>query len=181
VGKKVTNNSSEEKSTEVVSGKEDVAACFVKAVMSYLDLIDRSDQIEPYELLSRCTHILPEVYRLGLLLPDLDVSDDVVEEIVVDSPSSRLLKQLGRYDVYSEVSDPFIGKDIVHASLADDLSGVYLDLKAPLLHFQGGSRSEAIWEWRFNIRSHCGDHIVDAMRIIHRLVHDHMDPDFAGD
>jgi hypothetical protein len=55
------------------------------------------------------------------------------------------------------------------------------DLGNSLVTFDAGNQAQAIWQWKFDIAGHCGDHIVDALRSIHRAVSDHMSPDYAPD
>jgi hypothetical protein len=116
-------------------------------------------------------------------LPDVDVSDVVAagQRDDVSSPMGVLAKLLGRVDRYFEVYDPIYDQEALASSLSDDLADIYLDLARPLRQFDAGQHTDAIWEWRFAVRGHCGDHIVDALRAIHRLVNDHLAPDYRSD
>ena len=88
---------------------------------------------------------------------------------------------LGKYDAYHEVFDPYVDEAPVVGLISDDLADIYLDLVSPLVAFEAGRVNDAIWEWRFGLRGHCGDHLVDTMRAIHRLVHNHMPHDYVAD
>ena len=58
--------------------------------------------------------------------------------------------------------------ELLTGSLADDLTGVYLDLKSGLDQLRSGvPNRDVIWEWRFTFWSHWGEHAVNALRIIH--------------
>jgi hypothetical protein len=153
---------------------------FVSFVRQYEALIDGAAQARPYDLLASCARLLPRIYAAGLDLPDLYADRDIEETSLVSSPMSALLTLLGAVDRYFEVFDPVYDREAIAASLSDDLADIYLDLVRPLRQFDAGLQSEAVWQWRFNVRGHCGDHIVDALRAIHRLVNDHLDPDYRA-
>ena len=115
-------------------------------------------------------------------LPDVEpTTDDLSSEGNVASPMTTLQPLFGRYDGYFEVYDPYVEDEPVMSSLADDLADIYLDLARPLGAFDTGNVADAVWSWRFNVRGHCGDHLVDALRAIHRLVNDHMPSDYVPD
>lgn len=155
---------------------------FAQLVRDYIAVIDRAGESTPHSLLSSCAWLLPRIYAAGIELPDVQpTNDNVDDEPAVPSPMARLASILGRYDGYFEVFDPFVQEEPVKASLADDLADIYLDLARPLTAFDAGEIADAAWDWRFAIRGHCGDHLVDAMRAIHRLVNNHMSPDYSRD
>ena len=120
------------------------------------------------------------IYAAGLVLPDVEPESERVDARTTESPLRRLGALLGRYDSYLEIYDPYEEGEPVHGLISDDLADVYLDLVEPLAAFESGRVQDAVWSWRFNIRGHCGDHIVDAMRAIHRLIHLHMPEDYVA-
>ena len=96
----------------------------------------------------------------------------------------KIMRVLGKYDSYFEVFDPAFDTDAIQTMLSDDLSDIYTNLKRPLIKYESGEEPNqriAIWEWKFNIQTHCGDHLVDALRPIHRLVYDHLDPEYRAE
>ena len=123
--------------------------------------------------LNACARFLPRIYAAGLELPDVEPT---AEDIA--SGSVRPTFQFGRFDIYWEIFDPYELDEPVAGSLADDLGDIYADLVEPLVAFDAGREADAVWQWKFNVRGHCGDHIVDALRAIHRAVHDHMTDDY---
>lgn len=154
---------------------------FVALVRQYLALVDGAEDTSAHELLTYSARLLPRIYAAGLELPDVSLADEVEASDEVVSPMSKLGRLFGRFDVYFEVFDPVFEQDAVASSLSDDLADIYLDLARPLAAFDAGQQGDAVWQWRFNIRGHCGDHIVDALRAIHRLVNDHLTPDYRSD
>jgi hypothetical protein len=140
-------------------------------VREYISLIDSASiQSHPHLFLSKCRLLLLQIYTLGIQLPDVEPQDNEVSKIDYPSPMSSIGILLGKYDMYNEVFDPIKDGEIVAASLSDDLAGIYRDLKDPLLDYDSDKREDAIWSWKFNIQGHCGDHLVDSLRAIHRLV-----------
>lgn len=151
----------------------------INLVREYIALIDNIGRYSAHQLLKECARLLPLIYSYGITLPDVEPTDEG-SEFNITSPMGEIVDLLGSYDVYSEVFDPVTDKDAIASSLSDDLADIYQDLKGPLLNYDEGHQSNAIWQWRFNICGHCGNHIVDALRPIHRLVNDHMGPDYIS-
>jgi hypothetical protein len=57
-------------------------------------------------------------------------------------------------------------------------------LKGSLIKYESGKEPRqrvAIWEWKFNLQEHCGDHLVDALRPIHRLIYYHLNPEYQDE
>ena len=153
---------------------------FVQKVRNYVALIDGASELRAYDILVRAAILLPEIYATGMTIPEVE---PVTDEIVAFSNAvvmEILQGKMGKYDSYFEVFDPTEDEKPVVASLSDDLADIFLDLMGPLVAYDRGQRLDALWEWRFNIRSHCGDHLVDALRTIHRLVNYHMSPDYEA-
>ncbi len=164
----------------------DITEKFVIVVREYIELIGKLESISAFEFLNGCAVLLPQIYTLGLLLLDVEPveSSDSAEDKYLERyevVSSIISKTLREYNVYSEVFDPVYEKDSIQITLSDDLADIYMDLIRPLMDYDSGDSlrmKSPIWDWKFNIRGHCGDHIVDALRPIHRLVFDHLSPDF---
>ncbi len=152
---------------------------FIALSREYISTVDNiSEQTMPHDFLSKCLLLLPQIYALGLQLPDVEPEISDVSNSNFAYPTSSIMKILGKYDLYNEVFDPVFDEDIVTSSISDDLADIYKDLKDPLSEYDCGKENDAVWAWRFNILGHCGDHIVDTLRAIHRLVNDHMPMDY---
>lgn len=70
---------------------------------------------------------------------------------------------------YLEIFDPWVEDEPVHGSLADDLSGVYGNLREGLESWDNGDRDQAVFEWYDYFIFHWGHHALDAMRALHCL------------
>jgi len=158
---------------------------FVALVRSYLRLVEGCDSSTPRDFLGACAVLLPQIYAEGIQLPDVELPEEPFEFAArtFASPMTRIGKLLGKYDQYAEVFDPVVDREFLLTQLSDDLSDIYGDLRDPLeIYDEGGEpkRVEALWRWKFNLEGHCGDHLVDALRPIHRLVFDHLNPDYRN-
>ena len=181
---------------------------FVKLVRDYIALIDGLPGLYAREFLSQCAILLPQIYAAAQQLPDIELpneesGDEPDEEgdqwhndltaavekrhsqrsTIVD-PLGKLASLLGRFDLYREVFDPVFDTEALTSTLSNDLSEIYCDLKEHLAQFDKGdpqSQSEAVWEWTFGMQTHWGHHLVDALRPIHLLVHDHLAPDWKNE
>ena len=155
---------------------------FLELVRRYLALADEVQQSRARAFLCECAILLPQIYAIGQQLPDVELPDsdqsDGVENF--QSPITTIHQKLGKYDLYWEVFDPVFDTKPVVGLLSDDLTDIYRELKEPLAKYETdveGQQRTAIWEWKFNIAGHCGDHLVDVLRPIHRLVYNHMPAD----
>ena len=153
---------------------------FVALIREYRAIIDGADDRAAYTLLRRCSTLLPRIYAAGLTLPDVEPEQQSVDAAAVESPMHRLGALFGRYDSYLEIFDPYHEDEPVRGLISDDLADIYLELVEPLGAFEAGHIQDAVWSWKFSSRGHCGDHIVDAMRAIHRLIHVHMPEDYVA-
>ena len=146
---------------------------FLQLVRDYVALIESCHSSSALELLRGIARVLPALYAAGLDLPDRSpTSGEAPAFADIQSPMADLARLLGAWDVYCEVFDPCKDTEAIHQTLSDDLADIYIDLKRELDAFDGGAVDDAIWSWRFTLAGHCGDHIVDAMRVIHRRIHE---------
>jgi Domain of unknown function (DUF5063) len=160
---------------------------FVKVVRDYLALVDGLPGPTAIEFLSQCVILVPQIYALSQQLPDIELTEDEASEeseVEAEPPMGKIHSLLGKYDLYSAVFDPVFDEAALKTTISDDLSDIYTDLKRPLFHYDSGDEHQqriAIWEWKFYMKIHWGHHAVGALRPIHSLVHDHLDPEFQNE
>ena len=75
---------------------------------------------------------------------------------------------------YWEVFEPLVidQPEPLSGSIADDLAGIWRDVKAGLIKFDSGkpgSRRNAVWHWRFSMESHWGHHAAGAIVALNAL------------
>jgi len=92
-----------------------------------------------------------------------------------DSIQPRITDSLGGERCYSRVFDPFDPKDpqTVTATLLDDLSDIYIDVKAGLQQIDDREElltRRIVWEWKFGMESHWGWHATGAIYAMHWLL-----------
>lgn len=154
---------------------------FITKAHAFCDLIE-NEEIEEVEFLNRIYRILPDLYLAGLELPEIELESEEeteTDEGQIQEISARISERIPRYGTYWKVFDPIYpeDKEPVRGFLADDLADIYRNLKRGLLAFQEGTPEaleNSLWELRFGFRTHWGRHLIDALRALHYLVHDHM-------
>jgi hypothetical protein len=114
----------------------------------------------------------------ALQLPEVEPTDrDYFDPPDLDQACQKVVQQLwwvGANDFYCEVYDPRerIEPAVVGGRLKDDLGDIYRDLRRGLHIARSGAMTDAIWQWRFDFRTHWGNDATDAIRVLHRLVAD---------
>lgn len=109
---------------------------------------------------------IAELYAAGLALPEVEPDEDLARP-QVSVPGDITV---GSADRYHEVFDPFVDDAPVAGSLRDDTEDIYRDVVGGLELVEQGRVEEAVWTWRFDQRVHWGDHAVDALRALQRLL-----------
>ncbi len=148
---------------------------YVSILEEYFALIENCRSFPKYRFFNECARLLPVIYSASLDLPKTEGGDEEIEidESKLAKPMADIGNLLGEQDAYHEVFDPLIDEYSLITVISDDLSDIYLDLKSGYLKYIKGtdeSISQAIWDWRFSLQHHFGDHLVDVMRPIHRLI-----------
>jgi len=143
---------------------------FVERARAYCAFVESAGVFGSVERLRKAAVLLAELYAAGLQLPDVEPVDIDEKESKVEHP--RL--DLGEAETYWEIFDPYELSEPVAGSLADDLGDVYVDVRRGLALYDtntGDGRVNAIWDWRFNLHVHWGDHAVDALRALQRAIY----------
>ncbi len=168
---------------------------FIEVIKEYIDLIDNYENKKVASFLFQCSVLLPQMQYLGQLLPfpdgwdeeDDEDDDDYHEETeeekkVYDERLQRhherwsklhqnLTKYLGKHNSYNVVFNPYTEKESMYQTLADDFADIYLEVYEPLEYYDK-DRNKSLWNWKFGAYSHCGNHIVSALRPIHQFIED---------
>jgi hypothetical protein len=140
---------------------------FAAVAREFSELVDTATEREPADLRERLLRILPALYLAGLDLP-FEAPDAEYDDVELQLDFVRLSKHLGELDRYWEVYDPTEETKPVESFIALDLAEIRNDLQQGLLALERGEPPEAVvWEWRFGLEHHWGDHLVDALRAIH--------------
>jgi hypothetical protein len=125
-----------------------------------------------YPLPERCrlaAKLLADLYSASLALPEVEPeSDDAPPDVTVPENWPGF----GEHESYWEVFDPYEQDEPVVGSLSDDMLDVCRDIEAGLVLYRQGNVDEAVWHWRFSRQIHWGDHAVDALKALQRVLKD---------
>lgn len=149
---------------------------FEVSARAYCDLIDRHRERSCGELLHAALPMLADLLAQGHRLPDVGGdSDDLAESVGHDGWQcmySSLGGLLGPLNSYRDSGNPYSFEDVevLTGSLADDLADVWRDLREGLDALdRGAPREAAIWQWRWGVQAHWGQHAVDALHVLQYL------------
>lgn len=109
---------------------------------------------------------LMKLYISALELPDMQ-PDTGEAENAPEKISIKISRDLPT--LYWEVFDPLVNETPVCVDLYDDLSDIVRDLKDGISAYEHGRIGDAVFNWRFGVMTHWGDHTVNAIRALHRL------------
>jgi hypothetical protein len=121
------------------------------------------------------------MYIKASLLPELQpVFEDGNEKFVTESDWNRihtiLKEKLGSADAYVEVMDlrASVTEPEIAASISEDLTDIYQDIKDFLLLYQTGTSevmNDAVWECKLNFENIWGQKLVNSLRAIHKFIY----------
>ena len=143
----------------------DAIKSFVAQAKQFLDFVDSCNALPLNERLQKLSVLLAGLYLAAINLPDVEPTDSDLD-FVVQNPKISFED----VDGYWEVFDPYEQEEPLMASLADDITDIYTDIKKRFSIYERGTEADvvdAVWHWRFDFESHWGFHLVDALRAIH--------------
>jgi len=180
----------------------EVATRFASIAQEFCSAIDAAPKLDRTELLVQIYKILPKLISEAISLPLVELKEDESEEEEIKKSQARerhqfdraqwqelyefLKVKLGDLNLYWEVwdptkdpKDPTKDNEAIHGSLADDFADIYGDLSEglELSKARQALPEDNIWHWRFSYYSHWGKHAIDALRTVHFLVREMLDPD----
>ncbi len=137
----------------------------------FISLVDNAQDMS---FLWDCNLVLPQIYYLGQSLPDVNVSNDGTntdnrgenEAIVREKIDGLLNKNNYRLTNHPSTDDAAI--------LSVHLAEIYADLNEMIVNYEksdAGKKTDAIWDFKFNIQGHTGRHIVSVMELIHGMIY----------
>ena len=141
------------------------ANAFGELADRYCRFVEGMARLEPAERAAGALCLLSELLAAATKLP-AHVAPTEVEAVRVEAPPC----DLGGFDCYYEVFDPYVRDDIVIGSLSDDLADVYVDLREGLDLLNNNHVADAVWQWRFGHAHSWGDHAADSIRALHRVI-----------
>ena len=148
---------------------------FRVAAVKFIEVVDAAPKFETGVFLANVGRSMAELYSTALSLPA--VEPDTVDTDEVPFEKERwgalrrsLQEKIGPLDAYWQVFDSSAKDEPVQWSLSGDISEIYVDLKRSLeLEVTDASRSDVLFDWRMDFRSHWGRHLLGALAAIHQL------------
>lgn len=157
---------------------DDVAAEFLRAARAFRAALT-AENVEPNEFARRVRNALARVYLAGALLgpPAAPENDDHPPDRAPDRKASRLLQErlearFGEHDVFVDVHDPtrLVDEDV--KPLEHSLSGKLVEIDediADAIAWLEQDLPDALWDIRFAVENHWGQHAVACLRPLHQL------------
>ncbi len=142
---------------------------FIGRVREYVQLIESFGSMPLLRFLARVAELLTKLYSATWTIEPTRPTDEAVVARR-PSPLKQLAERLGAFELYFCVFGARVRDEPVVGSLADDLADIYLDLAGALDKFDAGRHDDAVWDWRFALRGHAGDHLVRALPALHAIL-----------
>jgi hypothetical protein len=146
---------------------------FRTAATKFIDAVDSAPQLEREAFLAGVSRSMAELYAVALSLPSVKSDTSGTDERPFPTDKWNDLRQslrekIGPIDAYWEIFDSTEKQEPVQGSLAGDISEIYIDLMRSLrLEETGIPKSDLLFDWRLDFRSHWGRHLLGALTAIH--------------
>lgn len=147
----------------------------------FCSFLERSDELETADFLSRLQKILPLLYLKASLLPalDLEVEDDLEKYVSEDDYNviqQSVLRHTAAGDDYQEVfiSGMEFSESALTASIAENIADIYQDMKDLVMSFRTLNEEvmeQALWESQNNFSHYWGQILVNCLRAVHNLIY----------
>lgn len=109
--------------------------------------------------------IISQLFTSALNLPEVELKERHWGDVDVQLPTV----EVKHHNVYTEIFDPYQDETPVTSCLEDDMIDIYIDIKKGLILFEQGHIVNAIWEWRFGLEIHWGEHATSAIRALQSI------------
>jgi len=154
---------------------------FVASANEYCKYLEKAQELDGKELLQILQRLMPFIYLKATLLPELEPyfeegNEKFVREEDWNAVHDVLKDKFGTADSFLEVFDERMNESEtpVVASLAENLTDIYQDLKDFVILYQTGTNevmNDAVWECRLNFENYWGQKLVNSLRAIHKLLY----------
>lgn len=147
----------------------------------FCHFIETCEEKSKNGILEFVNRITPLLYLKGSLLPDIEVEDPDANEKFVTAENweivfNMLRKKFEKDDEYWIIDPQYINEtEPLKASLSENLSDIYQDMKDLILLFQKNTfsaRQNAINECKLLFATHWGYKISNIMTKVHHMLHE---------
>jgi len=147
----------------------------------FCSFVERSEEIESSDFLSRLQKLLPLLYLKASLLPAFELeADDELEKYVTEVDynliQQKVLRHTGAGDDYQEVflSGMQFSESALTASISENVADVYQDMKDLVMSFRTLDEEVmelALSESQRNFAQLWGQKLVNCLRAVHNLIY----------
>jgi len=154
---------------------------FITVANEFCSFLERSEDLETVDFLSRLQKILPLLYLKASLLPEFEFeAEDDLEKFVTEVDYSmiqqKILQHTGANDDYQEVfiSGMQFSESALTASISENVADIYQDMKDLVMSFRmlnDEVMEQAVWECKNNFAQYWGQSLVNCLRAVHNLIY----------
>lgn len=147
----------------------------------FCSFLERSEEMESSDFLSRLQKILPLLYLKTSLLPTFEFESEedlekYISEVDYNLIQQKVLHHTGASDDYQEVfvSGMQFSESALTSSIAEDMADIYQDLKEMVQSFRTLNEEvmeQAIWECQNNFSHFWGQKLVNSLRAVHNIIY----------
>lgn len=157
----------------------------------FCSFLERAEEMESSEFLSRLQKLLPLLYIKTSLLPVFEPTwDDELEKYVTEMDynviQQNVIHHLGANDDYQEVfiSGMQFSESALTASISENVADIYQDIKDLVLSFRTLNEDvmeQALWEIQNNFSQNWGQKLVNCLRAVHNVIYSENNVDDESD
>lgn len=144
---------------------KDIARRFYKLADEYRCFV--AENVVTADAVPALIEMLMTLYISAMSLPATESETNELSSDISEAVSIRFSEQIPT--MYWEIFDPYVDEEPVCGDLLDDLSDIAADLRDGMKEYETGRFGNAIFEWKFGLNNHWGQHIVDALKALHSI------------
>ncbi len=144
---------------------KDIARRFYKLADEYRCFV--AENVVTADAVPVLIEMLMTLYISAMSLPATEPETNELSSDISEAVSIRFSEQIPT--MYWEIFDPYVDEEPVCGDLLDDLSDIAADLRDGMKEYETGRFGNAIFEWKFGLNNHWGQHIVDALKALHSI------------
>lgn len=154
---------------------------FITVANEFCSFLERAEELESADFLSRLQKLLPFLYIKASLIPEFEfeAEDDLeryVTEIDYNIIQQNVAAHTGAGDDYQEVFLPGMqfSETALTANISENVADIYQDIKELVMSFRTLSEdvmAQALYECRQNFTQIWGQKLVNCLRALHNLIY----------
>jgi len=147
----------------------------------FCSFLERSEDMETADFMSRLQKLLPLLYLKASLLPEFELEpDDELEKFVTELDynliQQKVLRHTSADDDYQEIflSGMQFSESALTASIAENVADIYQDMKDLIMSFRTLDEEvmeQALSESQRNFSNLWGQKLVNCLRAVHNVIY----------